>query len=308
MIFNLSLIPIGNSYWVSATKIGTNYIKAFANPTERYLRLIVSNVVKTHQLDKNWVYVTFPNGLKLKFKIFDFDNVDYTHLYNEKSIIDIFNKVSNVLTRNPLERFKSGLVQKVSELYTSINIDVLNNVKFHNDIYLDLTKYDVDFSLIINGIGTTPKLQNPQWQLEWNKFTQLLISDIFKRNDIDRILLEDLHTQPVYHLFYIILSSLSNWNNIKTIDINELDSSSKIIINEIGDIEYSKRYELLHNKIEWNIELEGQEYINTLKRVSNKRLYFDSYIITEYFETAMVYILEEMYYDILNEKRYKKLL
>jgi hypothetical protein len=308
MIFNLSLIPIGNSYWVSATKIGSNYIKTFMNPTERYLRLAISNVIETHQIDTNWIYVTFPNGLKLKFKIFDFDNVDYTHLYDDKFLLDIFKKVNNVLIRNPLERFKSGLVQKISELYTSIDIDKLDSVKFHNDIYLNLTKYDVDFSLLRNGIGVTPKLQNPYWQLEWDKFTQLVISDIFRRNDIDKILLEDLHTQPVYHLFCIILNSLPNWDTIKTIDINDLDSYSKLIINEIGNDEYLKRYQLLHNREEWNIEVEGQEYITTLKRVSNKRLYFDSPIIPTYFETTMVYILERMYYDILNEKRYKKLL
>lgn len=308
MIFNLSLIPIGNSYWVSATKIGSNYIKTFMNPTERYLRLAISNVIEAHQIDTNWIYITFPNGLKLKFKIFDFDNVDYTHLYDDKSILDILKKVNNVLIRNPLERFKSGLVQKISELYTSIDIDTLDIVKFHNDIHLNLSKYDVDFSLLTNGIGVTPKLQNPHWQFEWDKFTQLVISDIFRRNDIDKILLEDLHTQPVYHLFYVILNSLPNWDTIKTIDINDLDSYPKLIINEIGNDEYLKRYQLLHNREEWNIEVEGQEYITTLKRVSNKRLYFDSPIITTYFETTMVYILERMYYDILNEKRYKKLL
>lgn len=308
MIFNLSLIPIGNSYWVSATKIGSNYIKTFMNPTERYLRLAISNVIETHQIDTNWIYVTFPNGLKLKFKIFDFDNVDYTHLYDDKSLLDIFKKVNNVLIRNPLERFKSGLVQKISELYTSIDIDKLDSVKFHNDIHLNLSKYHVDFSLLTNGIGVTPKLQNPHWQFEWDKFTQLVISDIFRRNDIDKILLEDLHTQPVYHLFYVILNSLPNWDTIKTIDINDLDSYPKLIINEIGNDVYLKRYQSLHNREEWNIEVEGQEYITTLKRVSNKRLYFDSPIITPYFETTMVYILERMYYDILNEKRYKKLL
>lgn len=306
--FNLSLIPIGNSYWVTATKIGSNYVKTFANPNERYLRLTISNIIEGHVNDSNSLYITLPNGLKFKCKIFDFDNIDYTHEYTQITLLNILNKINTILIRNPLDRFQSGLVQKISELYTNIRTSELDKVQFHTGVYFDLLKYDVDYSLLVNGMGTTPKEQHPNWQFEWNKFTKLLISDIFNHNNIDNILLEDLHTQPVYHLFYIILNSLPNWNTIKTIDITDLDSYPKLIINEIGDDEYIKRYETLHKREEWNIATEGSEYINTLKRVSNKRLYFDSGIISSYFQTTFPYILEQMYYDILVKKQYKKLL
>lgn len=310
--FNLSLVPIGNSYWVTATKIGSNYIKTFANPNERFLRLTISNVFEEHEIDLESLYIRLPNGLKFKCKIFDSDNVDYTKDYTQEQLINIFNKVSVVLIRNPLMRFHSGLVQKVSELYininSAINTNTLNNVLFHENVYFDLTQYDVDYSLLISGFGTTPNKRHPRWETEWNHFCNQFLIDLFKYPYIDRILLEDLHTQPVYHLFYTILNGLPNWNKIQTLDINELDSCSQLIINEIGNVEYDKRYESLHNREEWNDVVEGLEYVNILKRVSNKRLYFESHIINEYYQTAPFYILDRMYYDILTTKRYKKLL
>lgn len=307
MIYNLSLIPIGNSYWVTATKIGSNYIKNFANPNELYLRLSISNVVDEHTISDEYIYVTFPNGLKLKFQIFDFNNVDFTHKYDSNSILDIFKKVTIVLTRNPMERFKSGFVQKISELYSeilpAIKSDNLNNVRFHENVYYDLTKYDVNYSLLIDGFGITPKQQNPNWLSEWNKFTKLVTIDTFNRCDIHKILLDDRHTQPVYHFFYLILNSLPNWQNIKTLDINELDSNSELIIDELGIDEYQRRLDILNNRQVWNEDI---EYINVLKRISNKRLYFHSNLISEYFERSPIYIYEKMYYDILNNKQYKR--
>jgi hypothetical protein len=309
MICNLSLIPIGDSYWVTATKIGSNYIKTFSNPNDRYLRLSISNVIDTHSIDSTSIYITFPNGVKLKFQIFDFDNNDYTKMYDSKILLDIFGKVTTILTRNPLDRFKSGFIQKVSELYSEIpNVlksNKLDNVKFHKDIYFDLTRYDIDYSLLIDGFGITPKEQNHHWPNEWNKFTQVLLTDTFNRPDIDRILVNDFHTQPVYHFFYLILSSLPNWSKIRTLDINELDSYSKLIVDEIGLDEYQHRKNLLDNKENWNEDI---DYVNILKRVSNKRLYFDSDLITNHFENSPIYIHEKIYYDILNKKRYKRTL
>lgn len=309
MICNLSLIPIGNSYWVTATKIGSNYINTFANPTDRYLRLSISNVVDGQSIDSEFIYITFPNGLLLKIQIYDFNNENYTHLYNSETILDIFSKVTTILIRNPLERFKSGFVQKVSELYSEIpsalKSNSLNKVRFHKNIYFDLTRYDINYSLLIDGFGTTPKEQNPLWPNEWNKFTQLLINDVFNLCNIDRILLDDFHTQPVYHFFYLILNSFPNWSTIKTLDINELDSNSNLIVDEIGMDEFQYRFDILNNRENWN---ENAEYTNILKRVSNKRLYFDSNLMSEYFQFSPIYIYEKMYYDILNKKRYKSIL
>ena len=309
MIFNLSLIPIGNSYWVTATKIGSNYIKNFANPNERYLRLSISDVNNVHQIDNKWIYVNFPNGLHLKFKVFDFDNVECTHLYTKTDLLNIFNNVSIVLTRNPFDRFKSGLVQKISELYNNISFslhsDNLKNVEFHKDIYFDLTKYDINYSLLIKGVGVTPNDAHPLWQCEWNWFINSILPDIFNSPNIDRIILSDLHTQPVYHFFYLILNELNNWNQIKTIDINELESTPKIFINEIGDDEYNTRLKLLNNREDWPTDI---DYANTLKRVSNKRLYFDSHLISEYFESNPIFIFEKIYYDILTQKKYKEII
>lgn len=308
MVFNLSLIPIGNSYWVTATKIGSNYIKNFANQSERYLRLSISNVNELHRIDTDCIYVKFPNGLHLKFKVFDFDNIECTQLYTKSDLLNIFNKVSVVLTRNPLDRFKSGLVQKVSELYNNIpsalHSDNLKNVEFHNDTHFDLSKYDINYSLLINGVGITPNDTHPLWSREWAWFTTSLLPDIFNLPNIDKIILSDLHTQPVYHFFYLILNGLDNWTQIKTIDINQLESTPDIFINEIGEDEYNIRLELLNNRESWPNDI---DYANTLKRVSNKRLYFDSYLINEYFESNPIFIFEKLYYDILTQKNIKKL-
>jgi len=306
MICNLSLIPIGDSYWVTATKIGSNYLNTFSNPNDRYLRLSISNVVDGHSSDSDFLYTTFPNGVTLKIQVYNFNNENCTHLYDSNTILNIFNKVSTILIRNPLERFKSGFIQKVSELYSEIppalKSNNLNNVKFHDNIYFDLTGYNIDYSLLIDGFGVTPKYQNSNWIQEWNKFTELISIDIFKLSNIERVLLDDFHTQPVYHFFYLTLSSLPNWQNIKTLDINELDSKSELIINEIGIDEYQRRFDILNNRENWEAD---SEYVDILKRVSNKRLYFDSHLISEYFEVSPIYIYEKIYYDILNKKQYK---
>lgn len=308
--FNLSLVPIGNSYWITATKIGSNYIKPFTNPNDRYLRLSISNIIDHHKIDESYLYVSFPNGLRLKIQVNDFDNVNYTHLYTEADIIDMFSRVSVVLTRNPKERFKSGLVQKVSELYSEItsNTNDLDNIRFHENINFDLTKYNVDYTLLTTGLGINPKNDNPQWKQEWTTFCNYLLIDVFNHPNVDRIFLEDRHTQPVYHFFYLILNGLSNWSKIKTLDIHNFNSSQELLVDELGQEEYQKRYDTLHNKEEWNIKEVGIEYVTILKQVSNKRLYFDSEHITRYFELAPFYILDQMYYDILNTKQYKKLL
>jgi hypothetical protein len=310
--FNLSLVPIGKSYWITATKIGSNYIKPFANPTDRYLRLSISNIIDHHKIDDTYLYVSFPNGLRLKIQVNDFDNVDCTHLYTETDIIDMFNRVSVVLTRNPMERFKSGLVQKVSELYSEIlsnsNINQLDNIRFHDNVHFDITKYNVDYNLLVAGLGINPKNDNPHWKQEWTTFCNYLLNDIFNHPNADRILLEDRHTQPVYHFFHLILSGLSNWNKIKTLDIYNFNSCPELLIEELGQDEYQIRYDGLHNREEWNTKEVGDEYVTILKQVSNKRLYFDSERINQYFESAPFYVLEQMYYDILNTKQYKKIL
>lgn len=310
MIYNLSLIPIGNSYWVTATKIGSNYIKNFANPNDMYLRLSISNIVDGHDIDKDWIYVTFPSGLHIRLQVLDFDNKNNTHLYDVNSILDMFSKVSVVLTRNPLERFKSGVVQKVSELYTEIpnalKTNTMDSVQFHRDSYFDLTKYDIDYNLLVDGFGITPEKRNVFWEPEWHRFTELLVRDIFDNSDIDKILLDDFHTQPVYHFFYLILNSLSNWDTLKTLDINDLNLYTELIIDEIGSKEYEHRLSLLNNRENWEESETDKDYINTLKRVSNKRLYFNSHIVSQYFEITPIYIYEKMYYDILNKKRYKR--
>lgn len=307
MIFNLTLIPIGNSYWVTATKIGSNYLKYFANSTDRYLRLSIGNVSENERIDSNFIYVTYQSGLKLKIQISDFDNINHTHLYTQNDVIDIFNKVTTLITRNPFERFKSGLVQKVSEFYTNLSTAVsendLTNVKFHTDTYFDISKYPIDYLLLVNGFGKTPKDRNPKWQFEWDRFCNLFLRDVFEHPNIGEIFLEDLHTQPVYHFYYLILRDFENWNDIKTIDINELDKCSDLFINELGNDEYKRRYDLLHNRELWDGD---DEQTTTLKRVSNKRLYFDSYLIREYFEKAHIYKFESIYYDILNKKRYNE--
>lgn len=303
--FNLSLVPIGNSYWITATKIGSNYIKPFSNSNEQYLRLTISNIIDNHIIDNTCLYVTFPNGLRLKITVSDFDNINITHLYTENDIIDMFKKVSVVLTRNPQERFKSGLVQKVSELYSEIT-NTPNSVRFHDNIYFDLTTYPVDYSLIINGLGVNPKDDNPNWKQEWDMFCNYLLNDVFNHPNIDRILLEDRHTQPVYHFFHLILTGLPNWETLQTLDLYDFNECSELLVNEIGQDEYQIRYDSLHNREDLLSEETGTEYATILKQVSNKRLYFDSFRINEYFERAPFYILERMYYDILNSKRYKK--
>lgn len=308
---NLSLVPIGNSYWVTGTKIGSNYIKNYANPNDRYLRLTFNKPNETG-IDYVQVPLNLPNGIKLKVTVSDFNDVNHSHLYDEKTLLDIFSRVSVVLTRNPKERFISGFVHKVSELYAeipnAIQTNSLDKVRFHDRVYFDLTKYDIDYTLLTTGMGVRTKDDNPNWKFEWEKFSNYLLTDIFNHPNLDRILMDDRHTQGVYLIFNLILNNLPNWDTIKTLDINDLDECSELLIKDLGNEEYQKRHDALHNRDEFKSGTDDLESMNIIKRVSNKRLYFDSDRIDFYYERAPFYIIEKMYYDILLQKQYKKLI
>jgi hypothetical protein len=308
---NLSLVPIGNSYWLTGTKIGSNYIKNYANPNDRYLRLTL-NKWDEDGVPYKQIPLILPNGLKFKVTVSDFSDINYTHLYDEKTLLDIFSRVSVVLLRNPKERFISGFVQKISEMYgeipNAIETNTMNKVRFHDKVYFDLTKYDIDYTLLTTGMAPRPKDDNPNWKPEWEKFSNYILNDVINHPNLDRILLDDRHTQGVYLIFNLILNSLPNWNNIKTLDINDLEECSELLIQDLGKDEYQKRNDALHNREEYNPKIEDLEQINIIKRVSNKRLYFNPSLIESYYEYAPFYVIEKMYYDILVKKQYKKLI
>lgn len=307
---NLSLVPIGNSYWLTGTKIGSNYIKNYANPNDRYLRLTF-NKSDEDVVPYTQVPINLRNGLKFKITVSDFNDVNFTHLYDEKTLLDIFSRVSVVLTRNPKERFISGFVQKVSEMFGeipyAIETNTLDKVRFHENTYFDLTKYDVDYTLLTTGMGARPKDDNPNWKPEWEKFSNYLLNDIAKHPNLDRILMDDRHTQGVYLIFNLLLNSLPNWDTIKTLDINDLDTCSELLIADLGNDEYQKRSDALHNREEFDPKIDDLEFINIVKRVSNKRLYFNSNLIESYYEYSPFYIIEKLYYDILVQKQHKKM-
>jgi hypothetical protein len=311
MSVTINLIPIGNSYWVTATKVGSIYLNNFSNPKGEYLRLSFFDYNPEHELENDMLACELPNGLLGKIKIEDFNHNVITNQYTQNDIINIFNKVSVIVIRNPKDRFYSGIIHKLAEFFVQIQKayinDTLNNVEYHNGIDFDLTKYPIDYKLLTTPFesANTPVDFNDEWSKEWKKFNDYFLKDLFLKVDTSELILSDLHTQPVFYLVYLLLNQFKNWQSIKVIDITDIDSSPEIFIDELGIDEYNNRYNSYHNSPQWNIEKDGIEHTNMIKRVSNKRFYFYSNTIEEYYETSKIFFYERLIYTILNKKKYK---
>jgi len=308
MSVNINLIPIGNSYWVTATKVGSIYLNNFSNSENEYLRLSFSEYNPQHKLKKDTLICELPNGFVTELIIRDFNNNVITNQYTKDDIINIFNKVSVIVVRNPKDRFYSGMIHKLTEFFIQIKTayinNTLNNVQFHDGIRFDLTKYPIDYKLLTTPFesANTPVDFNNDWSKEWKKFNDYFLKDLFLTLHINDIILSDLHTQPVFHLAYLLLHQFQNWESIKVIDINDIDSHPVIFIDELGVDQYNNRYNSFHNSNQWDIKNDGIEHTNMVKRVSNKRFYFYSNMIERYFEASQIFLYEKLIFNILNKK------
>ena len=120
MSIHINLIPIGNSYWVTATKVGSIYLNNFSNSENEYLRLSFFEYNPEHELEKDMLVCKLPNGLSGKIIIEDFNHNVITNQYTQDDIINIFNKVSVIVIRNPKDRFISGMIHKLAEFFVEI--------------------------------------------------------------------------------------------------------------------------------------------------------------------------------------------
>lgn len=308
MSIHINLIPMGNSYWVTATKVGSIYLNNFSNSESGYLRLSFSEYNPQHEPEKDTLICELPNGFIVNVMIEDFNHNVITNQYTQDDIINIFKKVSVIVIRNPKDRFRSGMIHKLTEFFVEIQTayinDTLNNVEYHNEIYFDLTKYPIDYKFLTTPFesANTPVDFNDAWSKEWKKFNDYFLKDLFLTLHINDIILSDLHTQPVFYFAYLLLNQFQNWQSVKVIDIKDLDSHPAIFIDELGIEEYTNRYNSFHNSNQWNIEKDGIEHTNMVKRVSNKRFYFYSNIIETYFETSQSFLYEKLIFNILNKK------
>jgi hypothetical protein len=308
MSININLIPIGNSYWVTATKVGSIYLNNFSNSESGYLRLSFSEYNPQHELEKDMLICELPNGFIGNITIHDFNHNIITNQYTQNDIIDILNKVSVIVIRNPKDRFFSGMIHKLTEFFIEIQTaytnNTLNDVQYHSGFRFDLTKYPIDYKILTTPIDSvnTPANFNDEWSKEWERFNDYFLNDLFLKSGIDDIILSDLHTQPVFYLAYLLLHQFKNWQSIKVIDINDIDSHPAIFIDELGVEEYTNRYNSFHNSNQWNIRQDGIDRTNIIKRVSNKRFYFYSNMIERYFETSRIFLYEKLIFNILNKK------
>ena len=307
MFVSINLIPIGNSYWVTATKVGSTYLNNFSNSESGYLRLSFCEYNPKYKREKDTFVCKLPNGLSFLIKIEDFNHNVITNQYTQDDIINIFNKVSVIVIRNPKDRFFSGMIHKLSEFFVQIQKayikDTLNEVQYHQGVNFDLTKYPIDYKLLTTNCHSHPSSSDRlEWSKEWQKFNNYFLKDLFFKVNINEIILVDLHTQPVFYLAYLLLHQFKNWESIKVIDINDIDNASPIFIDDLGIDEYTNRYNLYHNSNQWNIKKDGLEYTNRIKRVSNKQFYFNSNMIEGYFETSQIFLYEKLIFNILNKK------
>jgi hypothetical protein len=299
---------MGNSYWITATKVGSIYLNNFSNSESGYLRLSFSEYNPEHKLEKDMLICELPNGFIGKILIEDFNHNVITNQYTQDDIINIFNKVSVIVIRNPKDRFRSGMIHKLAEFFVEIQTayinNTLNNVQYHSEFSFDLTNYPIDYKLLTNPTDSvTSSINfNDDWSKEWERFNEYFLNDLFLKSRIDDVILSDLHTQPVFHLAYLLLHQFKNWETIKVIDINDIDSYPAIFIDELGIEEYTNRYNLFHNSNQWNVKNAGIDHTNMLKRVSNKRFYFFSNSIERYFETSRIFLYEKLIFNILNKK------
>ena len=256
--FNFTLIPIGSRYWITNAKVGSRYLTHFQNENERIQKVQISICTDTDEIEEPGSIIIDLNGVKCRVTLTDgkHNQLDLNFTYNQfKSMMS---RCSVWIVRNPLERFKSGTIQKISEFYHEMRNAYMDrpnsdwetifftpNRALHKD-------YPIDWSFFFENYPDS-NMHNDErrinkWFEIWKQFCEYFFLDMLRYTDIQHSFSGDVHTEPYLYHLRMFFTEIGILDKLNIIDIEELDSKHDLFENEIGKVKYKKILEELNSE------------------------------------------------------------
>lgn len=262
--FNFTLIPIGSRYWITNAKVGSRYLTHFQNEDEGVQKIQISVCTDNDEIESPGSIIIDLNGVKCRVILSDgaHNQLDLNFTYQQfKSMMS---RCSVWVVRNPLERFKSGTIQKITEFYHEMrnaymdrpnsdweSIFFLPNRALHKDYPIEWTWFFENYPDIQNQSPNDAKLNElkaDRWFKIWSEFCQYFFIDMLRYSDMQHSFSGDVHTQPYLYHLRMFFTEIGILDKLNIIDIEKLDSRHDLFENEIGKVKYKKILEELNNE------------------------------------------------------------
>jgi hypothetical protein len=258
LLFNFTLVPIGSRYWITNAKVGSRYLTHFQNENERIQKVQISICTDTDEIEEPGSIIIDLNGVKCRVTLTDgkHNQLDLNFTYNQfKSMMS---RCSVWIVRNPLERFKSGTIQKISEFYHEMRNAYMDrpnsdwetifftpNRALHKD-------YPINWSFFFENYPESnidnDKRRMDKWFEIWKQFCEYFLLDMLRYTDIQHSFSGDVHTEPYLYHLRMFFTEIGILDKLNIIDIEELDSKHDLFENEIGKVKYKKILEELNSE------------------------------------------------------------
>ncbi len=258
--FNFTLVPIGSRYWITNAKVGSRYLTQFQNENEGVQKVQITICTSDNEIETPGSIIINLNGVNCRITLTDgtHNTLDTTFSYNQfKSMM---NRCSVWIIRNPLERFKSGAIQKITEFYHEMrnaymdrpnsdweNVFFLPNRALHKD-------YPIDWSFFFENYPDSnqnhSKSRIDNWFSIWKQFCELFFLDMSRYSDMSHSFSGDVHTQPYLYHLKMFFEEIGLLKKLTIIDIEDLDSRQDLFENEIGKTHYKKIVDELKTEFE----------------------------------------------------------
>jgi hypothetical protein len=238
--------------------VGSRYLTHFQNENERIQKVQISICTDTDEIEEPGSIIIDLNGVKCRVTLTDgkHNQLDLNFTYNQfKSMMS---RCSVWIVRNPLERFKSGTIQKISEFYHEMRNAYMDrpnsdwetifftpNRALHKD-------YPIDWSFFFENYPDS-NMHNDErrinkWFEIWKQFCEYFFLDMLRYTDIQHSFSGDVHTEPYLYHLRMFFTEIGILDKLNIIDIEELDSKHDLFENEIGKVKYKKILEELNSE------------------------------------------------------------
>jgi hypothetical protein len=309
LMFEYTLVPIGSRYWIVNAKSGSRYVTKFKNENDNIKKVKIS-ICRDNEVESPGNIIFEFSGIKFKINVFLEDERELDTQLTLEQFKSMMDRTSVWVIRNPYERFKSGVIQKIRHFYMEMQEAYLDKTKdwkrtffipnhaFHQDYPLEWPIFFESYS----DLRIDEKSKSVSWFSIWKQFCEYFFLDICRYNDISDSFLGDVHTQPYLYQLNLFFKEIGILDKLTILDITELNSNDNLFITEMGKVQYEKRKQTLIKKYTYddsgnkrNVS-EFESHINesngNLKDINYKSL-------EKYFQKSDVYRWEMFVYILL---------
>lgn len=308
--FEYTLVPIGSRFWITTAKSGSRYLIKFKNEDDVIRKIKISTEYPPEDINTPGNIFFDLGGITCKLNVYlgDESNLDTTITLDEfKSMMQ---RSSVWIIRNPLERFKSGVIQIISQFYLNLrdayfnkdanweNIFFIENHAFHKD-------YPIDWHLFFN-LYSKNHVKNDEkynkWFKLWKDFCEYFFLDMFRYSNISDCFLDDVHTQPHLYQLNLFFREIGILDKLRVLDITELNSNYDLFITEIGKVQYEKLKEKLIETYSYGadgVKLNGEQFQSNITETHGYLKSINDKSLERYFKKSDIYRWEMFTYVLL---------